>query len=102
MRLLAKSNALAHPPIKEKGMTEEEAKLKWCPHVNVAGTFNVDGEEIGFSGSNRFGSPFYNAPIELQGATRCIASDCMMWKKKFKLLEYFGLLSNEGHCGLTN
>ena len=54
-------------------MTEEEARTKWCPHVRFP------------DAGNR--SEYYNS--------KCIASDCMMWK-----IANSG--SKEGHCGLIN
>lgn len=66
-------------------MTEDEAKTKWCPMVKLTIT-----------------------PVRLED-TRCIGSDCMMWREKITNQEYDvtddgDLLvhtEKEGYCGLA-
>ena len=55
-------------------MTEDEARTKWCPQALVStgdGSFN--------RGALPPGSENVTAAITL---TRCIASDCMMWRAR--------------------
>ena len=52
------------------GMTEDEARKKWCPHTRQAAP--VDSEASGTAG-NRYGME------TLEGA-KCIASECMAWR----------------------
>ena len=52
-------------------MTEEEAKTKWCPHARVVLPAG------GYASGNRFDDSQPN-PDYME--SRCIASDCMMWK----------------------
>lgn len=57
-------------------MTEEEAKKKWCPMVRAG---HVAGMAVNTEPNGDF--------VE---ATRCIASDCMMWR-----------FTTTGYCGLA-
>ena len=50
-------------------MTEEQAKKKWCPMVR----FHVVGGNVW---SNEYGD---GEPS--QDSTKCIASECMMWRE---------------------
>ncbi len=49
-------------------MREEEAKIKWCPMVQVSGI-----NERGINQTNRKCNGTFNE------YSFCIASDCMMW-----------------------
>ena len=65
-------------------MTEDEAKTKWCPHMFPA----IEGQKT--SGHNCYGDDigmFHCA------ASKCIASDCMMWQVTDKAFGYCGLAS---------
>lgn len=52
--------------------TEEEAKKRWCPFVQISGTGNP--EQGGGFYTNRGGD------IVAPKYCRCIASDCMAWQ----------------------
>ena len=64
-------------------VTEEEAREKWCPQVRnwVSGGWQT--------GINRNGSD-----IDYE-RFKCIASDCMMWRKADHGFE------TSGYCGLA-
>lgn len=47
-------------------MTEQEARTKWCPHYRI------------FAGNSETGDNRPNGPFN----PRCIASDCMAWRKE--------------------
>ena len=55
-------------------MTEQEAKLRWCPFARVMMHDTADRPVAGCAGINR--DPENNLPL----AVRCIASDCMAWR----------------------
>ena len=64
-------------------MTEEEAKTKWCPMARAATHF----------GPNTISANNVGGPI-----TRCIGSECMMWR------HIIGDIMDEtrhGYCGLA-
>ena len=70
-------------------MTEEEAKQKWCPMVRIT----IGETDACDNRGNKNGDL----------ATKCIASDCMMWAP-----EVDGRVGNiptrsgkQGHCGLA-
>ncbi len=58
-------------------MTEDEAKTKWCPMVRTGLTAGMAVNQ--------------HTNDEVYGETRCVASECMMWR------EYRG----NGWCGLA-
>lgn len=61
--------------------TEEEAKTKWCPMSRVSAFPHKGGDEISLF-SNRdicFLVPG-NSFDPATDITKCIASDCMMWR----------------------
>lgn len=73
-------------------MNEETAKTKWCPMVRVA--LNNDGiatnrdtQAITFDPHKRF-----------EFETRCLASQCMMWRHHANAED---MPSGYGHCGLA-
>ena len=72
-------------------MTEDEAKLKWCPMARVAdpaiGTFNRDAV------SSKHGIAGW----------MCLASGCMAWRWELPDSELVGERSplSRGHCGLA-
>lgn len=66
-------------------MTEHEARTKWCPFVRYV--------EIDNDGA--VATPAYNRDCEEGNpGCRCIASDCMAWRR-------WTLTPEEGHCGLA-
>jgi len=84
------------------GMTEEEAKKRWCPMVRCTGRSEFLGD---------MESPAGNCDAEVGGVidrkpsyALCIASDCMCWRNLFHETEtdidgdkkYLG-----GYCGLA-
>lgn len=79
-------------------MTENEAKLKWCP-----GAQPVIGEGLVVVAKER------QASCDLEKdriGQRCIASDCMMWQWDEEInreaMEEEGPGADfEGHCGLA-
>ena len=81
-------------------MKEEEAKKKWCPFVQVSAI--PHGLAL---------SLFCNRDISLlvspndfdpaTNITKCIASDCMMWRWDLTREEAEnGYFAKDGHCGL--
>jgi hypothetical protein len=55
--------------------TEKEAKEKWCPYANVY---------VKYQNTGAAGNRGLNASPDVQGYVgdaRCIASDCMAWRK---------------------
>lgn len=87
-------------------LKEEEAKVKWCPHVRHS---NFSNDE---NASNRYGriedDEFDDNPEEC----RCIASECMQWRwatKPNPLFHPFGdatlppriVDKDRGYCGLA-
>jgi hypothetical protein len=63
-------------------MTEEEAKMKWCPMVRYADC-----------GANNASAVNRDGTWETNIIDRCIASDCMMWRWDDNY--------PDGHCGLV-
>jgi hypothetical protein len=53
-------------------LSEEEAKKKWCPHVQVSVSTGIDGTEQD-DNRNSMQLDFSRQPI-------CIASKCMAWR----------------------
>jgi hypothetical protein len=53
-------------------MTEEEAKMKWCPHARVA-TYATDGDD-GMTAANK------TSGGAIRDGARCIGSECMSWR----------------------
>lgn len=76
---------------KEREMTEEEAKTKWCPFARVAGQYDAEGAVA------------YNRIIGMENnrvetrLTRCLASQCMAWQWR----EMPNHAVNDGYCGLA-
>ena len=73
-------------------MTEDEAKLRWCPFARVP--------------SALMGRPLsYNRSIgdkQIPKATECIASECMAWREDLTRDEaQKGYPAKNGHCGLA-
>lgn len=62
-------------------MTEEEAKTKWCPFAHM------------FSSSGSFNRNQFDSPM-----TRCIGSQCMVWRWDKASINERGQLT-EGRCG---
>lgn len=65
-------------------MTEDEAREKWCPFARVAVTEHSD-MHASIASANRLpgtgGSAVDDPDLEWP-SPRCIASDCMAWRKK--------------------
>jgi hypothetical protein len=88
-------------------MTEQEARDKWCPMARVSTYLDGNPAE---SAANRTdeGIPY--------AGSRCIASDCMMWRKQcfarhketgdlypvevLLLGDDWETVENHGYCGL--
>jgi len=75
-------------------MREEEAKTKWCPHIQVTAAQSMNDVEYGDNRGN--GDENHN----------CIASDCMMWKWDIILnrelaADKINRDDYEGYCGLA-
>jgi len=75
-------------------LTEEEAKTKWCPHKRVDS----------YEGNSNYNT---HADGDLPDESKCIASDCMMWRwdEASDRDENGNLIggtnyNTEGHCGL--
>jgi hypothetical protein len=64
-------------------LTEKQAKRKWCPFTRVIHTAG----DVPLP-ANRFSDG------QRATATRCIASDCMMWR-------WTGSAPERGYCGLA-
>lgn len=80
-------------------MTEAEAREKWCPMARWKFSTMSDSPA-----SNREGShdgPSTNS--SLIAGTRCIASDCMMWRTDHAntLHGPQGVTTHSGFCGLA-
>ena len=58
-------------------MTEEEAKTKWCPMVR---TGLVAGMAVNHHAGSRLDAPPQG---DVHDETRCVASDCMMWRGSY-------------------
>lgn len=67
-------------------MTEDEARKKWCPMVRT-------GLTAGMAVNHHVGSS-HDSPQagDVHDETRCIASDCMMWRVNGR---------GNGRCGLA-
>lgn len=73
-------------------MTEDEAKTKWCPMVQVTAAQHFNDVEYGDNRGN--GDEDHN----------CIASNCMMWRwdELFRTQkEKDNGIKLYGYCGLT-
>lgn len=75
-------------------MTEDEAKTKWCPMIQVTAVQHFNDVEYGDNRGD--GDSNHN----------CIASDCMMWVwGKTEALKHHDRSEPEvikhGYCGLT-
>ncbi len=96
-------------------MTEEEAKTKWCPFARLTDTIdNTAGDEnVGITAINRDMTIAETAeackthPDNMNPpAARCIASDCMAWRRivsHYKPAPTGGmdLIEGTGYCGLA-
>lgn len=67
-------------------MTEDEARKKWCPFVRTGLTAGM--------AVNRHVSDTPGGVEGVWDETRCIASDCMMWRWK-------DAEKDNGFCGLS-
>lgn len=68
-------------------MTEEGAKRKWCPMMQVTGS-----EKEGYGDNRGGGDEDHN----------CIASDCMLWVEDIPAGKASGeVWLSSGHCGLA-
>lgn len=68
-------------------MTEEDAKKKWCPYMQVS---YADKGAV----SNRAGTTFDNF--------KCIAAGCMAWIPERRWKEGDHNVVDGGRCGLVN
>ena len=62
-------------------MTEDKAKMKWCPELAKA---------VASRGHDPFGEDAY-----------CMASNCMMWVPERRNIEGTMTIVNGGYCGLA-
>ena len=73
-------------------MTEDNAKQKWCPMVR-----DLTAQQSGMTDS-----PYNRLAGCIEESTKCIASDCMMWREAPE--GYNGHNQTEieqgGYCGL--
>lgn len=69
-------------------MTEDEARLKWCPFVRTGLTAGM--------AVNRHVADQQGAIDGVWNETRCIASECMMWQ----WIHWTG--ARGGQCGLAS
>lgn len=67
-------------------MTEDDARTKFCPM-----------QRIRLKGSDKGSCNILVEDDGSQTTTKCIASDCMMWVKRYP----DSLTCDEGHCGLA-
>lgn len=81
---------------REREVTEEEAKTKWCPFARVP----VDA--AGYAAGNRFDTKSSTA-TEYNDLSRCIGSACMAWQwTEFNLSDFNEpALPVGGKCGLS-
>ena len=94
-------------------LTEEEAKKKWCPQAREEARSEVQtshgGAHVG--PTTRISMTAINRRREKMGPnylTRCIASECMMWRMSPKIGELQAIdesldckpRPDEGYCGL--
>jgi hypothetical protein len=70
-------------------MTEDEAKTKWCPMVRNGVNRNYPRQ--GYQGEIGDNNPPYS---------KCIASDCMMWRVTRNHNSETGESFVTGYCGL--
>jgi hypothetical protein len=70
---------------------DNEAKAKWCPMVRHSTT---DTKGLGVPAYNRYG--LSSKAISNPETSRCIASDCMMWREIS-----VGEQKGKGYCGLA-
>lgn len=79
-------------------MTEDQAKTKWCPMIR---TGMVAGMAVNHHVDTRpDGDGVYHN-------TRCIASECMMWRwnlepAKEEILAIYVESTTDGRCGLAS
>ena len=84
-------------------MTENEARMKWCPMARQALPYRTDYYGIDNS-SSPVGNKLHTGQIP--EGSRCIASDCMMWRwERDKYAEGYELKPDhedysKGYCGL--
>jgi hypothetical protein len=71
-------------------LTEEEAKLRWCPEARVAMTAGMAANRTAF------GKGYANIFEE----TRCLGSGCMLWR--WQSLFRDGNSEATGFCGLSS
>lgn len=62
-------------------MTEDEAKTKWCPFARIM-DWNGPHEPTG----NNRGVAAVNRAQDDDAGTRCIASACMAWRERKRLV----------------
>lgn len=86
-------------------ITEEEAKLKWCPHARTLAIFrDADGKRETAGCFNRAHTD------DMASHSRCVASQCMMWRWSEPTMKahdsdqrvtYDGRAAAKGYCGLA-
>jgi hypothetical protein len=75
--------------------TEEEARKLWCPMVRYEE--GVNRWSLGAEPLEKWGTE------DNPSASRCIASQCMMWRWERDLYaEGYQPESNKGYCGIAN
>lgn len=74
-------------------MTEDEARKKWCPMVRT-------GLTAGMAVNHHIGSSRHIMQAgDVHDETRCVASDCMMWR--WRVVEVLWVSHTDGYCGLA-
>lgn len=72
--------------------TEEDAKTKWCPQVRYLAIFRDA------MGARECSGAYNRAAEDIIGTSKCIASDCMMWRFENGSPAY---PATKGFCGLA-
>jgi hypothetical protein len=73
-------------------MTEEEAKKKWCPMVRTGLTMGMAvNHHVDMTPGGQ----------GVHDETRCIASDCMMWRQYVVPIGKKDEFAAGGYCGLA-
>lgn len=89
--------------------TEAEAKTKWCPYARVAVAMKNNKTTLEFFGVGGCNRGPRSEHVETVGASdpsnpesaRCIASECMAWRKTSQYRADRNETTEGGYCGLS-